>query len=87
MHFQTHRRVVVLIPSQWVRVSTNEGPRHVHHTRLSPRGVPLDVRLPRRVVAGPVLREDVLRRGSSTVHAPQLPFETTYNELSIFVRG
>jgi hypothetical protein len=41
--------------------------------RPSLRGVPLDVRLPRRVVMGPDLVDQVLQRGSPTVHVRLQP--------------
>jgi hypothetical protein len=101
---QTHRRVVVLIPSNRVR-GTRKHPRRVrnwrcrlwwdvHHTRPSPRGVPLDVRLPRRVVVEPDLLDQVVQRRSPTVHVRLQPLNrgkcarnspaTTYDELNIF---
>jgi hypothetical protein len=81
--FQTHRRVVVLIPSNRVR-GTSKHPRRVrnrrcklwwdvHHTRPSPRGVPLDVRLPRRVIMGPDLLDQVIQRGIPMVHVRLQP--------------
>jgi hypothetical protein len=83
VNFKTHRRVVLLIPSNRVR-GTSKHPRRVrnrrcklwwdvHHTRPSPRGVPLDVRLPRCVVVGPNLLDQVLERGSPTVHVRLQP--------------
>jgi hypothetical protein len=105
LNFQTHRRVVVLISSNLVR-GISKHPRRVrnqrcrlwwdvHHTQSSPKGVPLDVRLPCRVVVGLDLLEDVLQHGSqpSTYTAPsqprkngmQLPSATTHDELNIFV--
>jgi hypothetical protein len=58
---------------------TSKHPRHVrnwhcrlwwdvHHTRPSPWGVPLDVRLPHRVVVGSDLLDQILQRGIPTVH-------------------
>jgi hypothetical protein len=78
VNFQTHHRVIVLIPSKRVR-GTGKHPRRVrnrrcrlwwdvHHARPSPRGVPLDVHLPSRVVVGPDLLDQVLQRASPTVH-------------------
>jgi hypothetical protein len=82
----------VRIPSHRVR-RTSKHPHHirkrrctlwwdVHHTRPSPRCVPLNVRLPRCVVVGPVLRDDVLQHGSLTVHVrlhPLNPGNTARN--------
>jgi hypothetical protein len=99
VNFQTHRRVVVLIPSNWVRGSSKHPRRvrkrrcrlwwDVHHTRPSPRGVPLNVRLPRRVVVGLDLLDQVVQCRSPTVHVrlhPLNPGKSACNSLCDHLR-